>query len=713
MSQDKPCPITIVEVLISQRFPYGKDSTFFYYACGPLLNVQVGDLIEVPWRNIEHNGVVVKTKRMIINNTPTDNWPVNIYSITNGRSHFFSSVPNKVIKLKPIKEILDKNYFSPDSLLKLRSASQKYFVSWNHFSKSVVEEPVKKTRKNIFKKSHLIYLNKFYTELNRIKNDGCKVSSFFQEKFPWVFSSHKQEESLRSVLKETISLRKQVLVLVPEKSHLIFTAAKYSALTNSFGISSPVLLGKFLPRSLARAGWQLTREKSPFVFISNRSGIFAPFVNLGLIILEDGHDVSFKQWDLSPLYDCRELLALFHPNVPKIYLSDTPRLQDFYKNPYYLKEIEDSCEIKKLSFETLEKQASYVPTEESEQAPHLITRVIKHGDSRSKIILVNTKIEKVYANYEAPISDFVETKILETLKKGKNVLILINHKGIASFISCQECGHIFRCPECGKALSQDTKQYYDCRFCGFRLSSRESCPSCSGNKILYRRPGIKKIEEILLKFKNQVDFSLLSPEGTMKYSELLSFTNELINNKKPLILLGYSGIIPVGRAIKNSLGMVAILDLDELLFYSDYRSEERTAAKIYNAMSISPELYMQTSNPLQPILNKILNNPYSFLFKDWIAERKKFQYPPLGQVLRIDVPLSKGSYKDKKILDELELEKNVSEVILTPISGIGRKNKYSASIVVKFPLNVDITHEINKLFAKFGSMRIDPDPEDL
>jgi len=682
----KKYPVAILEVLILQRFPFGKDSTFFYFAAGENLEVQVGDVVKIPWRNGEKSGVVVKLKRMITDKEP--------------------ALPGKEIKLKPITAVWEKGYFSPDLLDKLRVAAKRYFVSWNHFAKSVVDIPPARAKKGI--KPNQLYLpllgeyQKIYDQKIIAKN---LVSSDTRS---FVFASFSQTAGLKSILKNTLAGNRQILVIVPEKTHLIPTAGKYASLTDSFSRSTPILLGKFLPRVFSRGGWEMTRGGEPNIFIGTRSAIFAPFSNLGLIILEDGHDLSLKQWDLAPLYDIRKLLDIFYPSARKIYLSDTPRLEDFFDSPYYL----SPGGIKKLAFAGFEKAVvKENPAPPAEKPPHLLVRTVDKGKSKKKIVLINTQIEKSLAREEAVISGYLVKQLTAALKKNESALLIINHSGIANLLVCADCGYVFRCPQCGKALSQLAKSCLDCRFCGFKGSAASHCPHCSGVRIVCRRYGIEKIKEALSQLKSKVGFTILeTPSSQAGYAGLINFAKKNIQSGKPQVLLGYTGIISLGRALKNRLGLAAILDFDETLFYPDFRSEERTAARFYNLLAVAPRIFIQTSDPNQPFLRKIISEPYSALFPGWLKERKDFLFPPAVNIMRIDVP---GDNLVEKILGELRSRREIIEALAVPVSGAARKNKYQAAIVVKYQRGVNIAPIIENLFRRFGSLRIDPDPEEL
>lgn len=705
----KKYPLAILEVLVLQRFPYGKDSTFFYFAAGKNLKVQVGDLVRVPWRKAEKDGVVVKLKKVSVENEPGESWIFSANGIGNPQ-FFYAPLPRKPIGLKPIYAILERKYLSPGLLDKLKTAARKYFVSWNHFAKSVVDIPTARAKRGIKPTQFYLPLIKQFQEIS--KNNIEDENVVFDKVKSFIFVSYGQEGCLAAVLKKTLAEEKQVLVIVPEKTHLIPAGGKYAALTHSSSPATPVLLGKFLPRFFARDGWEIARQKGPNIFIGTRSAIFAPFVDLGLIIVEDGQDLSHKQWDLAPLYDIRKLLAFFYPQAHKIYLSDTTRWEDFYESPYYFVRQKNQTLIKKVSLTDFKKgDIGNNALSGEEKSPHLLIRTFKKEGIKKKVVLINTKIEKGLAHQEAVISEYLTKQLISVLNKQESALLVVNHSGIANLLVCEDCGYLFRCPQCGKALSQLTKSRLDCRFCGFKGLASSHCPRCSGTRITARRFGIEKIKETLSELKSKADFLLLeTPPAQTGYTGIMNFAKKIVRSKKPLILLGYDGIIPVGRTLKERLGLAAILDFDEALFYPDFRSEERTASRFHNLLNIAPKVYIQTSDPNQPFLRKIINQPYSALFWEWHQERKAFLFPPAVNIMRIDVP--KSDLVDK-IINELRKNKTVIEAISVPVSGAARKNKYQAAIVLKYQRGVNIFPVIDGLFQCFGNLRIDPDPEEL
>lgn len=697
------CQVTIVEVLILQRFPFGKDSTFFYVAAGGNNKVRIGDVIKVPWRNNAISGVVVKTKIIRLKKNSSAAEKINLSKAVSDDRYFYSKLPKRAIALKNIGEIIENEYLKPELLAKLKIAANQYCVSWNHFVKSVVYLPVK------MRKSKISYFKLFKKWLPLLKPDSLKYSkkevyaNLKEKKIPYLFISNSQTAQLKGLLKSTFYSRKQILVVVPEKAQLFPLAAKYALLTNSYALSTPIILGKFLSSSVFREAWQLTRDEPPHLFIGTRSSIFAPFGNIGLIILEEGNDPSLKQWDLTPLYDTRYLLSLFYPNVPKIYLSSTPRIQDFYDSPYYLSE-DSKFKISKYNVKPPRKEKAKI-ADVYEESSHIVTRQVDYENRKIKVALINMVLENKYHKEPVPLSSYLQKELASVLKNGLWSLLLVNHKGIANVIICRDCGYIPRCPNCGKNLSVHDKLVFQCNFCGEMQKSFSRCPKCSGYNLILGSFGIEKVKEALSKLQKKINFNVLvAPNPQSSSSELISFWNNLAENvDKPTVLLGYSGLLPIARLFKKRIGLAAILSFDDLLFYSDYRSEERAAARYFNLLSVAPKVIIQTQDPNQLFFQKVSAHSYSSLFSDWARERKEFHYPPFTKLVRLEKSSAAERDNPNFIARMGQFMEKQGSVLETNIT--------TAGLLVKYNKGADLSLAFRKLFRIFGRVKVDPDPE--
>jgi len=678
-------PISIVEVLVLQKFPYGQNSTFFYFAAGKLIKAQIGDIVKIPWRNGEKEGVVVKTKRIVLSNPSMGNkmWKVNLSSLV-PKQYFYSPIPQKPIPIKPVLEILEKNYFSRSFLTKLKTAADKNYVSWNHFIKSACYLPPK--RKSAVKTNIIPVMGK-WVKLLKKEYEGFKDIQVGQldVKKDFLFLSDSDNRSLQTIVKHVINQKKQVLVLVPEKTQVLPIAAKYSVLSNPFATASPVILGKFLPSSLFRTNWQLSRTLDKGIFVGTRSSVFAPFKDLGLVILEEGHDASYKEWDRMPRYDLRLLLPDLYPNpVIKTYISSTPRFQDFLNSPQYILKKKGKLTVSQYRIEKLPDKE--VLDDPRNSAPSNCIFKLNYQGEKKKVCVVNMGVEKRMANIDL-MGEFLGKSLKKVLTQKKWGVLLANHKGWASVMLCKECGYIPYCPSCNYPLTVNAESGLFCSFCGFNQKDFNSCPKCKGVNFHYRGMGIERAREILLEFEKKLGSILItSPGPKSNFNDLCSFWNNLAAKKKPLIFLGYAGILPIARLLKRKIGLSAILSFDSFLFHPDFRGEEKAASRFYSLLSIAPKAIVQTYNPNHRLIQKMARSTYSSFFYQWKKERKDFKYPPFSTLVKIELrdnSFQKAKEEAEKISRIIQSDKAVIETVATPSSVSKRRNEYFWCVVVK------------------------------
>lgn len=709
MSQYSP---VIVEVLILQRFPYGQDSTFFYYSTEKRFkNLSVGDIVVVPWRKGTKNGVIIGTKKIYTDASASDFLQINLNGLVDKKC-FHSSIPDRSIELKPIKKLLEKRFLSPDLLEKLNLAARQHGVSWNHFVSYAINLPPSRINNKF---PFLFSLSEWSRQLGKIYGGlprKTKIRMINKENLhPLTFLSQEQSWQLGSLIKENIEKNKKILVIVPEKTHLVPIAAKYAVISNNFSISSPIILGKILPPGVYRSAWQLTKKNSPYIFVGTRSAIFAPYLNLGLIIIEEGHDVSHKQWDLAPLYDVRDLLPLVYPKIAKLYISSTPRLQDFYSSPCYLKLSGSNYESKTIVWSKSPKTSNPPITQEEKEPPYLLKRSLTYDNIKKTVTLVNLDKERDFFEDPAALSTHFTKNLIDCLKSGQWGVILANHGGFAYTIVCRDCGLIPRCPNCGKYLKIQLKNSFYCSFCGRSSSAYTRCPNCAGHSFRMFNFGLDSLKEKLNELQREINFKLIIPPDLRSSNKnLLAYWRGLVDHvSKPAVIIGYSGMIAPARLLKDNIGLAGSISFDNVLYYPDYRSEEKAAALFYNLLALANKIIIQTKNPLSTIWSKLLRLSYSALFPQWINERQKFLYPPAVKLIRIDVA-GMGKNNLSHGLKELILrEKSVYDVLEVPTP----PKNYIASFLVKYRTDADLSLLLSKIAPKMPKLKVDPDPEVL
>ena len=719
ISKKEYVAINLAEVLILQRFPFGKESTFFYYTKDKELTSSVGDVVKIPFRKGYKEGVVVKIKKLFVADFSEEEWKINLSFFLKDRSYFFSAIPNRFIKIKPITQIISQKFLSEGLLLRLRELSLEYFVSWNHFMEFVVEKlPTKKYSKmtpmNLLGEAMEGLSNNFSFASPDIFSASPILEKMKKGNHDFLFLSHAQLAELFSVMQKVIEEKKQILILVPEKLQIMPIYAKYVFLNRSLSTTTPIIISKFLPATIFKKNWQLTQEVLPGVFIGTRSAIFAPFKNLGLIILEEGHDASFKQWDMNPRYDLRSVLPILYPKNPKLYLSETPRFEDFFASPIFLK----NKIIQELTFKKAFRKEGLIRVSGDDQAetpPALLSFDCLFQKKKKEVFVVNLKISRKVKNENLIFSQFLEEKLIKTLKKNQWVFLVANHKGRSSFVVCRDCGHTPICPDCQKPLFLDEKSKLVCQACHSVKENFAACPKCQSHNFYFPGTGIEVIKEEISKIKSKVGFELiLPPEPSSSYKKFYDFWQKLVQNSgKSCVVLGYSGIIPVMRVFASEVGLAVLPSFDGLLFYPDFRSEERAAARFFNLLSAAPKVIIQTFKIENDFFKKIVKHPYSSFFPAWHEERARFDYPPFSRLIKLEITGKTQEYVSRKIKEMitfLEKKSEVIDVFQSAEEVFLEKKYYSSSVLVKIQKKGNLREILKGLPEE---VKIDIDPESL
>ncbi|MEA1887389.1 MAG: primosomal protein N' [Bacteroidota bacterium] len=346
------------------------------------------------------------------------------------------------------------------------------------------------------------------------------------------------------------------------------------------------------------------------ILLGVRSSIFLPITNLGLIIIDEEHDSSYKQFDPAPRYNARDTAIMrAHLGGARVLLgSATPSVESMY-----------NARTGKYGYAQLER---------------------RFGDIKMpEIILTDSK--EAYRK-KTMISHFTPglvSTIGEALANGEQVVLLRNRRGFAHFIICADCGWTPICPNCSVNYTYHKKpgRLY-CHYCGSSAPLPSKCPSCSSTNIKMKGFGTEKVEdEISILFPdaniNRMDYDSTRRKGSVE---------ELIKNLEEGntdILIG-TQMISKGLDIEN-LTVVGIINIDGMLFFPDFRAHERCfqlAAQVSGRAGrrkTRGKVIIQTADPDHPVMKQILNNDYERMYQSQIDERKEFYYPPFSRLIRI------------------------------------------------------------------------------
>ncbi len=419
--------------------------------------------------------------------------------------------------------------------------------------------------------------------------------------------------------------------------------------------------------------WNKIKDGKAKIVIGVRSAIFAPIDNLGIIIVDEAHDSSYKS-DMTPRYNAKDLAKFIakRENIPLILGSATPDVCDYYKALNGEKEL--VC---------LSKRANDASTPE-----------IKIVDMREELASGNRSM----------FSEILKTKIAENIDNGKQTILFVNRRGYSTFVMCRDCGYVVKCPNCSIALTyHNYGNKLKCHYCGHEEPVTKVCPECNSSKIKYFGAGTQKVEDEISKlFPNattiRMDIDTVSKKNS--HEKILNkFKNENIN-----ILIGTQMIVK-GHHFPN-VTLVGVVAADGALNIGDYRAEERTFQTITQVAGRAGRekekgfVYVQTYNPDNYAIVCSQKQDYEKFYNGEILMRKNLNYPPFCDIILIRIQGEKvDKVKDisKKLYEELLKQKNENLFIYKPVASPIEKiqNNFRWRIIVKGRLNKKAISTIN------------------
>lgn len=460
------------------------------------------------------------------------------------------------------------------------------------------------------------------------------------------------------LIQEVLESGSQVLMLLPE---IALTTQIVARLQKVFGSQIGVYHSKFSDNERVEV-WQgvLTGQYSFVVGV--RSSIFLPFDSLGLLIVDEEHESSYKQYDPAPRFQARDaaiMLAWLHQ--AKVLLgSATPSFESFH-----------NARTNKYGYT-------------------LVNR--RYGEAvLPDYILSDMLVDKKKNLLKLDFTRILREKIQEALNNQEQVLIFQNRRGYAPYISCDECGWIPGCEQCDVSLTyHQFREEMRCHYCGFSEKVPLSCPACGSNKLISVGQGTERIEESL---------SLLFPEARISRMDL-DTTRSKYGYQKILEDFGSGNVdILVGTQMItkgldfDKVTVVGIMDADRILYFPDFRAGERAFQQITQVAGragrrkTKGKVIIQTRRPDNLIFEQIIQGDYENFYLQEMADRQRFFYTPFVRLIKITVKHKDPLLAEKAAQHLTNLIKTVSvkKIVLGPEKGLIAKvkNQYLQEILVK------------------------------
>lgn len=432
-------------------------------------------------------------------------------------------------------------------------------------------------------------------------------------------------EVYMELIEQIISEGKQAIVLIPEIALTYQTLVRFY---QRFGEKVSVMNSR-LSAGERSDQYERAARGDIDIMIGPRSALFTPFERLGLVIIDEEHEGSYKSESM-PKYHAREVAGeLCRMKDASLLLgSATPSLESYYRAK--------NGEIK--LFELKERLAGG-------ELPQVYVE-----DLRKELKSGNRSI----------FSRRLHALIEDRLQKGEQAMLFINRRGYAGFVSCRACGHVMKCPHCDVSLSEHTDRYRKtsrlvCHYCGYEIPGVSNCPKCGSKYILGFRAGTQQIEELLHKEFPEARVLRMDADTTKSkdsYEQILSqFANEEAD-----ILVGTQMIVKGHDFAKVTL--VGVLAADMSLHAGDYRAGERTfqlltqAAGRAGRSTLPGEVVIQTYQPEHYTIIHAANQDYEGFFEEEIAYRDLMLYPPAAHMMAVLV-LSKEELSGMEQIREM------------------------------------------------------------
>lgn len=476
-----------------------------------------------------------------------------------------------------------------------------------------------------------------------------------------VTGSGKTEVYMRAAAK-CLEEGRKVIMLVPEIS---LTKQVIGRFIGRFGAEQIAVLHSRLSLGERYDEWSRIKKGMVNIVIGARSAVFAPFENIGLIILDEEHEATYKS-DMTPKYDAVEVALKRLQQHKGVLLcgSATPSIATFYRS----------------------KQGIYERLELTKRYNQVALPEVEVADMRDELRAGNKTI----------ISRALYSAMEKALAKKQQIILFLNRRGYSTFISCRECGAVLKCPDCGISLTyHKAGGRVACHYCGYEEEPPETCPDCGSRYIRYFGTGTEKVEEIVSDFFPEAVIERLDLDSTKRKGSIDRVLDRF-KKEKIHILIG-TQLVAKGLDFRN-VGLVGVISADVTLNIPDFRSAERTFQLITQAAGRAGrgdepgKVVIQSYQPENYAVQMAAKQDYDSFYKEEIQLRKYMEYPPYSDLIQI-VFSSKEEERAKaaaekwheKIIEALKAEKKgrVFQPQAAPMNKI--KDTYRYCMLIKCP----------------------------
>ena len=438
-----------------------------------------------------------------------------------------------------------------------------------------------------------------------------------------VTSSGKTEIYIH-LIQKAINEHKQVLYLLPEIALTVQITERLKAV---FGNRLGIYHSKYSDAERVEI-WKKQLSSNPYdVILGARSAVFLPFHRLGLVIIDEEHEQSFKQQDPAPRYHARSaaiVLAQMYAGAKTLLGTATPSMESYYNA----------------------KQGKYGLVELSRRYKDIQLPSIEVVDMKD---LYRRRM------VSGPFSPRLLSAVRGALERGEQAILFQNRRGFAPMIECRQCGWVPKCPNCDISLTyHKSMNYLSCHYCGYTMKVPEVCPCCESKDIRGRGYGTEKIEDEIRSIFPEARIARMDLDTTHTRNAYERLINDFSMGKNNLLI----GTQMVTKGLDfGKVSVVGILNADSMLNYPDFRAYEQAFMMMSQVSGRAGrkgkrgEVILQTKTPDLPVIQYVVHNDYPTFFKELLDERREFHYPPFYHLVYVYL-----KHRDENIVNTAGVE---------------------------------------------------------
>ena len=423
-----------------------------------------------------------------------------------------------------------------------------------------------------------------------------------------VTSSGKTEIYIHLIQRE-LDQHRQVLYLLPE---IALTVQMMDRLRRVFGNRLGIYHSKYSDAERVEI-WQKQLSQNPYdIILGARSAVFLPFQRLGLVIVDEEHETSYKQQDPAPRYHARSaavVLASLTDGKAKVLLGTATPSMETYHN----------AQTGKYGLVTLTQRYQGI------EMPEI--QVVDIGDLQHRKMM------------NGPFSPLLLTRIREALNSGRQAILFQNRRGYAPMIECKECGWVPRCQHCDVSLTLHRNMgQLTCHYCGYTYQVPVECPACGSHELRTRGYGTEKIEDYVRDIFPEARVSRMDLDTTRSRNAYERIISDFSAGRTNMLI----GTQMISKGLDfDRVSVVGILNADTMLNAPDFRAYEHAFMMMAQVSGRAGRkgsrglVILQTRQPQLPVIHQVVTNNYAAFYRSLVAERRDFRYPPFSRLVYV------------------------------------------------------------------------------